>query len=228
MAWPEDILELYVEMNVGGTWTDITTDVYGGGRGNIQITRGAANESTSLEPGRAMMTLNNRDGKYSPRNPTSPYYGLIGRNTPVRVWAPGPTGHMLVSGDTSSATTPNNAALNITTDIDLRIELALDTIPAQDLTTFAGQSQTIFGRYNTSGNQRSWRILIDPYGQPTYTWSTDGTNNFEMVCNRQLPYSPGQRFALRVTHDVNDGAGGNVITFYTATAIDSADVDPAR
>lgn len=31
------------------------------------------------------LVLNNRHGRYSPRNPQSPYYGRIGRNTPIRV-----------------------------------------------------------------------------------------------------------------------------------------------
>jgi hypothetical protein len=65
-----------------GTWLDITTDVYQ--RDSIQIVRGRGDEQSQTQPGRMMFTLDNRDGRYSPRNPLSDLYGKIGRNTPVR------------------------------------------------------------------------------------------------------------------------------------------------
>lgn len=72
-----------VEMFIGEAWVDISSDVYT--RNPITITRGKADESSQVAPSKCTLTLNNRAGKYSPRNPLSPYYGLIGRNTPVRV-----------------------------------------------------------------------------------------------------------------------------------------------
>ena len=72
-----------VEIKTGtSTWLDITDDVYQ--RDPISITRGRSDEQSQAQPGRISFTLDNRDGKYSPRNPLSPLYGLIGRNTPVR------------------------------------------------------------------------------------------------------------------------------------------------
>jgi hypothetical protein len=72
-----------VELLVGSTWTDITSDVYT--RDEIEITRGKADESGQAAPSSCFLTLNNRSGKYSPRNPLSPYFGQIGRNTQIRV-----------------------------------------------------------------------------------------------------------------------------------------------
>ncbi|WP_017599193.1 hypothetical protein [Nocardiopsis lucentensis] len=76
--------DLGVELQLSdGTWVDITGDVRVSS--DIQIRRGRADEATQADPAKLSLTLNNRHGKYSPRNPMSPYYGLIGRNTPLRV-----------------------------------------------------------------------------------------------------------------------------------------------
>lgn len=73
-----------VELFLGGAWVDITSDVRTAG-GGIEITRGRRDEGSQTDPARCTLTLNNRLGVYSPRNPTSPYYGLFARNTPLRV-----------------------------------------------------------------------------------------------------------------------------------------------
>ena len=65
-----------------GVWTDITSDVYL--RDPLTITHGRNDEQGQASPSRMSFTIDNRDGKYSPRNPLSVLYGKIGRNTPVR------------------------------------------------------------------------------------------------------------------------------------------------
>lgn len=75
--------DLAVELFVAGGWTDITSDVYV--RDRIRITRGLPNLSGMVPPSSCSLTLNNRSGKYARRNPTGPYYGTLGRNTPLRV-----------------------------------------------------------------------------------------------------------------------------------------------
>lgn len=220
MAWPNTILPLYVEMNIGGTWTDITADVRQSD--GIQITRGAANEAGTLEPGRAVIKLENINGKYSPRNVASPYYGLLGRNTPVRIWAHGPTGHLLIQEDeTRRARVANDASLDITTDMEIQVECALDAIPYQDTDTYFPAEQEVVARYNVTGDERSWALLIGAEGRPILLWSEDGTsaNTLEADCPTHLPYSAGQRFALKATLDVNNGAGGYTVTFYHARTV---------
>ena len=83
MTFPGDPLGVRVELNIGGTWTDITADVLLDPP--IEITRGRPDEAAQADPATCRMRLRNTGGKYSPRNPRSPYYGLIGRNTPLRV-----------------------------------------------------------------------------------------------------------------------------------------------
>jgi hypothetical protein len=65
-----------------GTWLDITADVYQ--RDKIVISRGRSDEQSQASPQRMAFTIDNRGGKFSPRNPNSVLFGKIGRNTPVR------------------------------------------------------------------------------------------------------------------------------------------------
>lgn len=77
---------LMVELLVDGSWVDITSRVMvRDTSGQISITRGQSSEGQTANPGSCSFQLNNRDGAFSPANPTSPYYGKIGRNTQVRV-----------------------------------------------------------------------------------------------------------------------------------------------
>ena len=65
-----------VELYYSGGWHDITADLSDDG---VKITRRAG------QPSSCELTLKSDAGKYSPRNPASPLFGLIGRNTPIRV-----------------------------------------------------------------------------------------------------------------------------------------------
>lgn len=78
-----------VEMWISGAWTDITAYVMvRDNSGSIQITRGRRDEGGTADHGTLSLLLNNRDGRWSPRNPSGVYYGQIGRNTPIRVSVP--------------------------------------------------------------------------------------------------------------------------------------------
>jgi hypothetical protein len=83
------LLPIVVELFIDAAWTDITDRVYA--RDPITITRGRANEANQAGPSRLSLQVNNRDGRYSPRNPTGIYYGKIGRNTPIRLRLTGET-----------------------------------------------------------------------------------------------------------------------------------------
>lgn len=73
--------DLTVELWYSGGWNDVTTDVRIAPA--IVITRGKPDQASRTPPATLGLTFNNRDGKYSPRNPGSSLYGLIGRNTPI-------------------------------------------------------------------------------------------------------------------------------------------------
>lgn len=90
-TFPATNLPVVTEMYVAGNWTDISTDVQVRTSNNITITRGLPNESTSIVASQCTFMLKNRlhageSGlRYSPNDPMGPFYGSIGRNTPVRV-----------------------------------------------------------------------------------------------------------------------------------------------
>lgn len=89
VPFPTGPLPLAVDLYMFGNWVDITridadhAGVYA--RDGIAISRGRSAEGADVDPTSIRLTLNNRDGRFSPRNPTGLYYGQIGRNTPLRV-----------------------------------------------------------------------------------------------------------------------------------------------
>lgn len=77
------LLDPLVELELDAVWTDVSN--YVRADPGIQILRGRQDEQGRAEPGTLTMALDNRDGRFSPRNPEGAYYGTIGRNTKVRV-----------------------------------------------------------------------------------------------------------------------------------------------
>lgn len=213
MTFPQTPLDVTVELNLGGTWTDITGYVFDRASDFIQITRGRQDWAAQTERSVARLTLDNADGRFSPENPTSPYYGMLGRNTPLRIQAtPGPV-FLDVPGDSGDeATAPDSATLGITGDIDVRIDVTSTDWSARDLC----------GKYDATGDQRSWTLQVGTGGHLVLSWSTAGTSATRTAVTSTAPVplypSPG-RLAVRATLDVNNGAGGNTATFYTSDAI---------
>lgn len=76
-----------VELYIGGVWTDVTSYTQSVGS-QLKITRGRQDEQRAAEASQCVFALNNRDGRFSPRNPVGPFYGQIGRNTQCRVSVP--------------------------------------------------------------------------------------------------------------------------------------------
>jgi hypothetical protein len=211
MAFPETVLPLVVELLLDGAWVGVTSDVYR--RDMVNITRGRADENAQLDRSACSLTLNNRDGVYSPRNPTGTYYGILGRNTPIRVSLEGPDVYLDVPGTAGAqATAPDAAALGITGDIDVRIDIRAHTWQSAGL--------DLCGKYETTGNQRSWLFGTDE-GLLVWGWSTSGTaaSTTFVESTELLPVPVDGRMAVRVTHDVNNGSGGNTVTFYTSDSI---------
>lgn len=87
MAFPDDPEDTRYELYVGSTygWVNVTSDLYN--RDGCNLSRGFTSEKTDgpATPQSCRFTLDNRTGKYSPRNPLGQYYGSFGQNTAVRV-----------------------------------------------------------------------------------------------------------------------------------------------
>lgn len=200
-----------VHLRIGGVLTDVTDDVRVDE--GIRLERGRSGEGAQLSPARAALKIENSDGKYSNRNPLSPYFGQLGRNTEMRVSVAGPV-HLATTGTTATgtgATTPDAAALDIVGDIDIRFDATLDN-------WLASGSVELCGKGNATGNQRSWLLLMRD-SRLLFEWSTTGADTIGATSTVDLPVPGSGRVAVRVVLDVNNGAGGNTTTFYTAGSL---------
>lgn len=93
MTFPTEPRQVATELFIGGSWVDVSADVYT--RDPIRITGGKSDRSSQTSPGSASLSLQNgpsrvaatlgRTGCYSPRNPLGPYSGQLMRNTPIRI-----------------------------------------------------------------------------------------------------------------------------------------------
>ncbi|WP_340376439.1 hypothetical protein U5640_15830 [Streptomyces sp. SS7] len=213
MTFPNTPLSTKVELYIDSAWTDITSDVYE--RDPITITRGRTSFGEDVDPSRCQLTLNNRTGKYSPRNPVGAYYGKIGRNTPLRVSVQaGSVALDLPGAEGDYASTPDTAALDVTGDIDVRIDATLSDwlSPQGDPSGF--NKVELIGKY--SDVSASWMLSVQDWAL-YFEWSTSGSGMTNSASSTiPLPAGPDTRMAVRATLDVNNGSGGNTVTFYTA------------
>jgi hypothetical protein len=104
------------------------------------------------------------------------------------------------------ATTPDAAPLDITGDIDLRVDVALDSWSS---------SQYLLGKAATG--QRSYNLLIVSGGFLRLEISNDGTTVINITSTVAVGLSAGQRRWVRGTLDVDNGASGRTATFFTST-----------
>jgi hypothetical protein len=112
-------------------------------------------------------------------------------------------------GFAGNATTPDNAALDITGDIDLRVDVTLANWAT-------GSFQTFVAKYRPTGNQKSYGFGVNGSGVLDVFWSNNGSADLDIGAGVALTALPGQRLAVGVKLDVDNGAAGKTATFYTA------------
>jgi hypothetical protein len=124
-----------------------------------------------------------------------------------------PGAGLSVTGASGSyASTPDNAALDIVGDIDLRADVTLANWNT-------GVFRTLLAKYTAVGSQKSYGLAINNTGKLAIFWSSTGANDLESDSTiNPTPASTG-RLAVRAFLDVNNGAAGNTATFYTAPTI---------
>lgn len=115
------------------------------------------------------------------------------------VWLPGTAGNYL--------SVPDEAALGITGDIDLRVDLAMD-----DWTPSATQL-LLSKRASSLASAGSYWFYVNTSGTLALEWS-NGTTNFSMVSTVAVGGTDKSRLWVRATLDVDDGAGHRVAKFY--------------
>ena len=134
--------------------------------------------------------------------------------------APAPAAGVLLSvaaGDINStlnlqglsyARTPDTAALDFAGNFEISADIAPNFYQAVG-------NDTIISKYELTGNQRSWQLLLTPAGQLQLYWSPNGTTAISKLSTVSVPGDPGERLRIKATLDVDNGAGQNVVRFYT-------------
>ena len=199
MAFPQSALSMGVEIYVNSAWTDITSDVYS--RDKISVNRGRSDEGSTIDPAEMRLTLDNRSGNYSPRNPSGAYFGQIGRNTKIRYWVKNGQPRLRL-GDGQQFTAADSAGLSITGDIDMRCDVSL--------ATWRPSASCYFGAL-FKGN--SYGMYLNYDGTLTLWWYA-GAVFKSLSSTEPVPGATTGRKAVRATLDVNNGAAGHTAAFY--------------
>jgi hypothetical protein len=209
VTWPATPLAAEIALFLDGAWEDVTALTLT--RDPLSITRGNTSEGAQVDRSMCRLTANNTTGDLSPRNPTGAYYGLIGRNTPLRVRVtPASDPYVLVTEEDAEATAPDTAGLSITGDLDVRVDLSREDWAEQ---------RALAGKYEATGNQRSWALYANATKTLSFRWSPTGSSSVIEKTSSAITVADGDRLAVRVTLDVNNGAAGNDVKFYTAATL---------
>lgn len=205
-------------LSTHSVWEDVTTYVQE--EQKIRITRGFQGSSGRHDFSRAYCTFKNTDGRFSIRNQDGAYFGSLQRNTQMRISKAYGTKTLQLQGDVQlegtnmagdGARTVLTSALQITGDIDVRIDLHPESWrDEQMLSGISTQSADPLNPVN------SWAFYLDDDGLLHFTWY-DGATTRDISSTTAVPNA--NRQAVRATLDVDDGASGNVVTFYYADTI---------
>lgn len=202
------------ELLINGTWTDVSDRPRGAQK--IVMTRGRANEQSQVAAQTASSTIDNTDGVMSNRNPNSPYFGLLPRNTQVRHSAG--TGDTYVKAVYSDTTNVNNvstadkAVLDIVGDLDVRC----DVLPY----SWRARYSMVLASKANSGTNLSWFFYLNKQGFLGFFWTTGGSTATQhaVLSTVAVPATSG-RLTVRAAMDVDNGASGNTVTFSTSDSV---------
>ncbi len=215
-----------VELEINGTWTDVTDDVrYENG---ISITRGTSSQGGQVNPSNAVLTFSNADGKYSVLNPTSEFYPYLSLTVPCRISKAYGTVAMETLGfhdvvadpakNVDRFRTPHHDTLTFNGDIDVRVDVEPETW--KQLQVLAAKH----GSENDLGTSvGGWVFYIDDKAIPGFYWTDNaGTAYTKHKVSATASVGSEIRQALRVTLDVNNGSSGHTVTFYTSDTLDGS------
>lgn len=117
--------------------------------------------------------------------------------------------------DVNLASTPDSATISPTGDIEGRIV-------CEPTASWVGTTRLLWGKWG-SGTQRSWDLQVIATGALRFRSTPDGTFGSLVQSTSTVVLPAGTaRLALKFTLDVDNGAAGNTVRFYT-----SVDYNPA-
>lgn len=200
VPFPRRPLDLDCELLLGTTWTSTRQWLYqrAGDSPPVTITRGRPDETTQANPAAANWEWNNRDGRFSPKNPLSPYYGLLGRNTAVRFSVPAEETYLRLENDAADRAYVNDSpALRITGSMEIRMALRLSD----------WRGCVLAARYDAS--QPSWYWVLNDDATMTFGWWDASALSHVVTSTSPVPYSSGS-MVLVVYLD----ASSSTVTFW--------------
>lgn len=224
MVFPSTPLGTAVEIKINNTWTNVVrydTNTKILNREGVQITRGQSGLQDKTPAGTCRWTWQDPNGIYNNENPRSPYFGLLARNTPVRAYVPRTSASLyitstvgnIVGGTGVRCSCPDTAAISPVGDIDIRIDLEPKRWTRWGPRNTTSSFMLLAGKW--SGTQLSWLFTLRESGTLLFGRSTTGADIILVASTANIDVSQA-RLALRVAIDVDNGAGGNTVTFYTA------------
>ena len=111
----------------------------------------------------------------------------------------------LPGSGTNYASTPDAAALDLTTELDIRCRVALaDWTPAT--------ATALVAKFTTTGNQRSYSLTVDTSGNLVLTLSVDGTATTAATSSAATSHTDNATYWVRATWRASDGR----VQFFTA------------
>lgn len=105
----------------------------------------------------------------------------------------------------------DNPPLDITGDLDLQVKVALD-----DWTPSANNS--LIYKWDSAGTSASYGLRVNATsGVLIFLWTENGSTVKTATSTVAPTVTDGSALWIRATLDVNNGASGNTVTFYTST-----------
>lgn len=189
------------------TWTSVASY-----HRAINTHRGRQSELDRDEAGTCSVTLKNDDRRFDPTYTSSLYYPYILPMRRIRVGASTVTPYLDCPGSgTSYITTPDSSSLSITGDLDLRAKLAADDWSS-------GSNQYVLSKFLSGGpGGTSYQLYLTSGGNIGLQWGeppgpTVVTTNSTVATG----FTDGSTHWIRATLDVDNGASGFSVRFYTS------------
>lgn len=163
--------------------------------------------------GRLRATLDNRDGRFSYFNQNSPLNQdgnslKVGRKIRLRTAEAGL--HALATGSNGSASTPDHADFAFSGDHDVRAHLSLDDWTPSAVSIVVAQSAFI--------GDIGFAFAVNTDGTLSLSWSTNGSTGTNVARNSTVAtgFANGSFHWIRATVDVDNGAAGHDVRFFTS------------
>ncbi len=110
------------------------------------------------------------------------------------------------STDSRAFTCPDSASVSVTGDMTVRIVMTRPT---------AAAIADCFNKFGSAG-QRSWRLYWNTNGTLVFGHTSDGTTEKQAVSTAAVSEAIGSLVDITVELDVDNGASGHNVKFYTA------------